>query len=165
VSTVSGSNNPESGDLEARLAAIEAQLQEVEQDLRREATPTGPKPEVPNPDTRPDAAEQSALNPDDHPDPDGVRQRRVLEAAISLRKEIEKVRMPLGKQGIDRRSALGMIIPMQMAAAVTVAAFAGRWLDNRFAGGGGVVTLIFLGLGIVAAVRMVMQTMRDMNRK
>jgi F0F1-type ATP synthase assembly protein I len=98
------------------------------------------------------------------PDPEGNRQRRVLEAASALREEIQKVRSPLAQQGMDRRSALGMIIPMQMAAAVAVGAFAGHWLDQRFAGGRGFLTLLFLVLGIVAAVRMVLRTLKEIDR-
>lgn len=98
------------------------------------------------------------------PDPDGQRERRALAAAKSLREEIERVRQPLGKQGIDRKSALGMIIPMQMAAAVSVGVFIGHWLDKSFGGGKGFITLLFLVLGIIAAVRLVMRTMKDMNR-
>ena len=125
--------------------------------------PVSPVPRPPSPEQTAEAPSKwTPTGPD--PDPDGTRERRALAAAKALRAEIDQVRQPLGKQGIDRKGALGMIIPMQMAAAITVGAFFGHMLDKAIGGGKGFLTLFFLILGMIAAVRLVMRTLKDMNR-
>jgi F0F1-type ATP synthase assembly protein I len=116
-------------------------------------------PEVPPPQT----LELTLKSPTDDPDPEGERARKLLQATQALSREIQAVRRPLGHTPMNRGTALGMVIPMQMVSAVAVGAFAGSMIDRYMATENRPFTFVFLLLGMVAAGRMVMQTMKEMN--